>query len=243
MDELRGKIAIVTGAGNGIGLATARLFAAEGAKVIGIDFDGAALLKGCSSFAAVSRVMDVSQEKQWEDLGAWIGEECGRLDVLANVAGIVSGEHIEDASSEIWDCVMGVNAKGCYLGMKMAVPFMKEAGGGAIVNISSIAGLIGSGGGTAYHASKSAIRALTKRVATHYGFEQIRANTIYPGWIETNMTQNARPAKVAEYAARQALPYFGRPEDIAQAALFLVSDRSRFITGADLVVDGGFTVN
>ncbi len=243
MKSLKGKIALVTGAANGIGKAIVELFYQEGANVIAVDIMEKELYSYCYSNNYNCMKLDVSKEEDWIKVINAIHQKYGQLDILVNNAGIVSGEKVADGTVEIWDQVMDVNAKGTYLGMKYVIPLMQKAGSGSIVNISSIAALIGTGGGTTYHASKGAIRAMSKRVATHYGQDNIRVNSIYPGWIETNMTKNPRKEKKEDFEKRQVLPYFGQPQDIAEGVLFLSSDKSRFITGAELVVDGGYTID
>jgi len=243
LGDLSEKIVLVTGAANGVGKVIVDLFKREGAIVIASDVQFEELQEHCRSVADHCLSLDVSCEKDWLYVEKIIDDTYGRLDVLVNNAGIVSGEQVAEGTIEVWNKVMNVNGLGSYLGMKMAISLMKKNGCGSIVNISSIVALIGTGGGTTYHASKGAIRAMSKRVATHYGKDKIRVNTIFPGWIETNMTKDARSEKVADFKNRQALPYFGKPEDVAEAALFLACDKSKFVTGAELIVDGGYTIN
>jgi cyclopentanol dehydrogenase len=165
------------------------------------------------------------------------------LDILVNNAAIWRSGHVADTSSDQWDQVLEINAKGVFLGTKAAIPEMRKAGGGSIVNISSTAGLVGSRTSTAYSASKGAVRLLTKSTAVQYGAERIRANSIHPGPIDTPMGDQVWPDASSREEAidRTVLKRLGTPEDIANGALFLASDESSFMTGSELVIDGGLT--
>ena len=166
------------------------------------------------------------------------------MDILVNNAGIIVQSTIEDMTVELWDKVMDVNAKGVFLGTKTAIPHMKEAGGGSIVNISSISGIVGQDNVNAgYNASKGAVRIFTKAAAVQYAKENIRVNSIHPGPIATPMTAEGRadPERVALTAERTPLGRYGEPEEVANAVLFLASDEASYVTGSEIVVDGGYT--
>ena len=170
-------------------------------------------------------------------------ETYGKLDILVNNAGIVLRKGVEETSSDEWDRVQEVNSKGVFLGTKAAIPAMREAGGGSIVNISSIAGLIGSSYTTAYTASKGAVRLLTKSTAVQYGPEGIRCNSVHPGIIETDMTKDMISTSEgrALQLARTPLGIIANSQDVALGVLYLASDESRYVTGSELVIDGGIT--
>ena len=165
------------------------------------------------------------------------------MDILVNNAGIWRRGHVLETSSDQWDDIMDVNAKGVFLGTKAAIPEMRKAGGGSIVNISSTAGLVGSKTSAAYSASKGAVRIFTKSTAVQYAAEGIRANSIHPGPIDTDMGDQVWPDAASKSASvtRTALNRMGTPEDIAYGALYLASDESSFVTGSELVIDGGVT--
>ena len=187
--------------------------------------------------------LDVSSEADWQDAIAAAVSAYGKLDVLVNNAAIWRGGHVLETDGEQWDAVLDINAKGAFLGTKLAIPEMRRAGGGSIVNISSTAGLVGSRTSTAYSASKGAVRLFTKSTAVQYGAEGIRANSIHPGPIDTAMGDQVWPdaGSREETIERTVLKRIGKPEDIANGALFLASDESSFMTGAELVIDGGLT--
>ena len=187
--------------------------------------------------------LDVSSENDWQQAVEATVSAYGRLDVLVNNAAIWRGGHVLETSGEQWDTIMDINAKGVFLGTKLAIPEMRKAGGGSIVNISSTAGLVGSRTSTAYSASKGAVRLFTKSTAVQYGAENIRANSIHPGPIDTSMGDQVWPdaSRREETIERTVLKRIGTPEDIANGALFLASDDSSFMTGAELVIDGGVT--
>jgi len=250
MDEKR---AIVTGAASGLGRATVQRLVEEGAKVLATDVnveDGrslAAKLGDACSFAT----HDVSSEPDWRDVVKKAEEQLGGLDVLVNNAGIVTLATVEDTSLEDWHRVLRVNLDGVFLGCKHAIPLMAASGGGSIVNLSSIAAMEGTPAFAAYAASKGGVRSLTKTVAVHCAKrgQAIRCNSVHPGGIDTPMTQ-ALPAAMAEAApiASEALAAsglgqvtLGAPDDVANLVLFLASDESRHMTGAELVLDGGQT--
>ena len=246
--RLEGKVALISGGARGMGAAEARLFASEGAKVVIGD-----LLEdeGRQTEAQINEAggeclfirLDVTSESNWQDVVATTVARFGKLDILVNNAGIFRTERVEDTSEQSWDQVMDVNAKGVFLGTKAAIPEMRKVGGGSIVNISSIAGLVGSPYSSAYNASKGAVRLLTKSTAIQYAREGIRANSVHPGVIETEMTREV----VNDEAFRQfrlvtnPIPRLGQPEDVAYGVLFLASDESSFMTGSELVIDGGWT--
>jgi 3(or 17)beta-hydroxysteroid dehydrogenase len=250
MNRVQDKVALITGGASGIGLATAALFAAEGARVVIGDLDraagerAAAALGGSGAFEA----LDVTDEAQWIAATDATVREHGRLDILVNNAGVALSQDFETTTLDDWRRLMAVNLDGVFLGCKHAVRVMK-ASGGAIVNLSSVAGLIGDPRLAAYCASKGGVRLLTKSVALHcarrgYG---IRCNSVHPSFVETpmldGMLARARdPAKArAGYAAAAPLGRIAQPNDVAQMILFLASDESAFATGAEFVVDGGLT--
>ncbi len=247
--RLEGKVAIISGGARGMGAAEAKLFAREGAKVIVCD-----VLEdeGRQTEAEINEVggdavfvkLDVTSQDEWENAVNTAIERFGKLDILVNNAGIIVQSTIEDMTVELWDKVMDVNAKGVFLGTKTAIPHMKEAGGGSIVNISSISGIVGQDNVNAgYNASKGAVRIFTKAAAVQYAKENIRVNSIHPGPIATPMTAEGRadPERVALTAERTPLGRYGEPEEVANAVLFLASDEASYVTGSEIVVDGGYT--
>lgn len=247
--RLEGKVAIISGGARGMGAAEAKLFAREGAKVIICDV---LENEGRQTEAEINEVggdavfvkLDVTSQDEWENAVNTAIERFGKLDILVNNAGIIVQSTIEDMTVELWDKVMDVNAKGVFLGTKTAIPHMKEAGGGSIVNISSISGIVGQDNVNAgYNASKGAVRIFTKAAAVQYAKENIRVNSIHPGPIATPMTAEGRadPERVALTAERTPLGRYGEPEEVANAVLFLASDEASYVTGSEIVVDGGYT--
>ena len=246
--RLENKVALISGGARGMGAAEARLFASEGAKVVIGDVLEE---EGRQTEAQINEAggeclfmrLDVTSESNWRDVVAATVARFGKLDILVSNAGIFRTERVEDTSELSWDQVMDVNAKGVFLGIKAAIPEMRKVGGGSIINISSIAGLVGSPYSSAYNASKGAVRLLTKSTAIQYAKDGIRANSVHPGVIETEMTRDV----VNDEAFRQfrlvtnPIPRLGQPEDVAYGVLFLASDESSFMTGSELVIDGGWT--
>jgi NAD(P)-dependent dehydrogenase (short-subunit alcohol dehydrogenase family) len=255
--RLAGKTAIVTGGGSGIGQATAQLFAAEGARVAILDLNshkGAVTIQTIQDTGgeAIFIQSDMSVSPDVAAAVAQTVDTFSRLDILVNVVG-VSGRRWGDGpaaecSEEAWDKVMALNLKSVFLGCKYAIPAMLKAGGGVIVNLSSVLGLVGGDADFATHAyaaSKGGIISLTRAIAAYYATQRIRANVICPGLIATPMSRRVQsdPAILARLAELQPLTGdFGRPADVAQAALYLASEQSAFVTGAVLTVDGGWTV-
>ena len=249
--RLSGKVAIVTGGASGIGCATCRLFGREDATVLVADIEetgGRAVaddVVGRGGRAAFLR-LDVTREHDWRSAVDHALREHGRLDVLVNNAGRgglparVTAEHVALDDCEL---IMAANATSVMLGTKHAIPAMRRTGGGSIVNVVSIYAMVGSRSGTSYHASKGAARALTRATAIQYASEGIRINAVFPGFVETGMTAefHARPGVREERVALTPLGRVGEPEDIAPGILYLASDDARFVTGAELVIDGGMT--
>ncbi|HIN35056.1 MAG TPA: glucose 1-dehydrogenase [Dehalococcoidia bacterium] len=246
--RLKGKVALITGAARGQGAAEARLFAQEGAKVILADVtdqEGIAVAAEIAEAGgdAIYVHLDVANEDEWYAAIQSGVAAFGKLDILVNNAGIWRRGHVMETSSEQWDDIMDVNAKGVFLGTKAAIPEMRKAGGGSIVNISSTAGLVGSKTSAAYSASKGAVRIFSKSTAVQYASEGIRANSIHPGPIDTDMGDQVWPDVTSREASisRTALARIGTANDIAYGALYLASDESSFVTGSELVIDGGVT--
>jgi len=246
--RLQGKVALITGAARGQGAEEARMFAKEGAKVVLADVTDQ---EGIAVAAEIAEAggdafyvhLDVTNEDEWTAAVQSAVAAFGKLDILVNNAGIWRRGHVLETSSEQWDEIMDVNAKGVFLGTKAAIPEMRKAGGGSIVNISSTAGLVGSKTSAAYSASKGAVRIFTKSTAVQYAAEGIRANSIHPGPIDTDMGDQVWPdaASKAASVTRTALNRMGTATDIAYGALYLASDESSFVTGSELVIDGGVT--
>ncbi len=247
--RLENKVALISGGARGQGEVEAKLFAREGAKVVIGDIledEGRRVQAEINELGGecVFVTLDVTKEEDWERAVATAADQFGKLDILVNNAGIFKLGLVEETSPELWDEIMDINSKGVFLGTKHAIPEMRKAGGGSIVNISSVAGLIGTQYSAAYGASKGSVRLLTKATATTYAKEGIRANSVHPGVIETPMTapnllndDEARERSIA----RHPLGRVGQPEDVAYGVLFLASDESSFMTGSELVIDGGLT--
>jgi len=248
MKRLENKVAIVTGAARGMGREEVRLFAREGAKVVVADIienEAEEVAKEIinNGGEAMHFKLDVSKAENWKKMVEEISKKWGKIDVLVNNAGILSMTGIEDTSEEEWDKVMSINAKSNFLGIKYVLPVMKQSPKGSIINISSIYGLIGSGAAVAYHASKGAVRLLTKTVAAELAKYNIRVNSIHPGVIRTSMTDELLkdPANAKGLLGTTVLGRPAEPIEVANGALFLASDESSFMTGSELVIDGGYT--
>jgi 3(or 17)beta-hydroxysteroid dehydrogenase len=251
MGRVEGKVAIVTGAASGLGRAAATLLARDGASVVLADLNeaaGAELARALGPPACFLR-HDVRDEASWQRLVTETLSRFGRLDVLVNNAGIVVLATIEDTTLAQWQAVQAVNSDGVFLGCKHAIPAMRRGGSGSIVNVSSTAALVGTPAFAAYAASKGAVRALSRTVAVHCAQRgyAIRCNSIHPGGIETPMTQ-ALPALAAdatpltvEALTKQSPGRMGKPEDVAELVLYLASDASELVNGAEIAIDGGLT--
>jgi len=253
MGRVAGKVALVTGAGMGLGRAASLLLASEGAKVVVSDIDDragretAGLIAGKGGESLFMH-HDVSKPEDWPPVMAAVEEGFGRLDVMVNNAGIAVAKTIEETTLEDWRRTMAVNLDGVFLGCQHAIKLMKRGGGGSIVNLSSIDGIVGEADLAAYCASKGAVRTLTKAVAVHcaqagYG---IRCNSIHPGYIWTPQTETylrdlgRLEEEKAKALSRHPIGFLGEPSDIAYMVLYLASDESRFVTGSEMVVDGGY---
>ena len=255
--RLNGKVAIITGGASGIGEATGRLFASHGATVVLCDLQDELGIKVAGEILATGgtaeyRHLDVTHESEWMALVEAVEGKCGRIDALCSVAGIGRGVdtstsqgarmELPSLSLDSWNQVMAVNSTGVFLGTKAVHTAMKRAGSGSIVNISSICGIVGSFGNAAYNASKGAVRIFTKSAALQYAKDQIRVNSVHPGFVETPL---AAPGLVGNpgKARMDATPLgrFGKPSDIAFGCLYLASDETAWMTGSELVIDGGMT--
>jgi 3(or 17)beta-hydroxysteroid dehydrogenase len=247
--RLDDKVALITGAASGMGASMARIFARERAKVVVadvLDEEGRRVVADITQAngAAIFRHLDVTSEAEWKATIDATLAEFGKLDILVNDAGL-SGSAVEDLfDTAAWDLLMSVNARGVFLGMKFAIPIMKAAGGGSIVNISSISGITGQHRiHVAYNASKGAVRTLTKAAAVQHGADNIRVNSVHPGLMPPmrSSKRTADPEVRAEMLRQVPMGRAGRPEQVANAAaLFLASDEASYITGAELYVDGGY---
>jgi 3(or 17)beta-hydroxysteroid dehydrogenase len=251
MGRVDHKVALVTGAASGIGFATAGLLADEGAKVVPTDLDesrASAVMAALGQHARFHE-LDVTREADWIAVTDAVVSEFGRLDILVNCAGVSLLKDIEATTLDEWRSLMAVNLDGTFLGCKHAMRVMKDCGGGSIVNMSSVAGLVGAANLAAYSASKGGVRLLTKSVALHCARKgyNIRCNSVHPSFVETPMPQSmlvaARdPRKLeANYAKAAPLGRLAKPIEVARTILFLASDEASFTTGAEVVVDGGLT--
>ncbi len=234
--RLAGKVAIVTGAASGIGHAIATMFAEQGATVYAAD-----IAEGTFDKKIQTAKLDVSKEEQWKDLLARVKKEQGKLQVLVNNAGIVGTyDPIDTVSMDDYNRIIAINQTGVFLGMRHCAPLMKEGGAGSIINISSIWGLVGAPGVSPYQASKGAVTVMTKNAAMTFA-PAIRANSIHPGIIWTPLIERQDPAISQALVDVTPLKRMGQPKEIAYAALFLASDEASYVTGTQLVVDGGYT--
>lgn len=249
--RLDGKVALITGASGGIGAATARLFAREGARLIVTDIRRNRLTALTVEIAEetgaeiVSACLDVSSAGQWDEVITTVRERFGALHVLVNVAGLLDWPGIEDTREDRWNRIIDVNQKGTWLGMKAAMPLLRATGNASVINTSSVLGLVGSGAAAAYQASKGAIRLLSKTAAVEYARQGVRVNSLHPGVIATPMIQDLLDEQGDQQPdiVRTPMRRAGHPDEIASAALFLAADESSYVTGTELVVDGGLTAH
>ena len=249
MSRLAGKVALISGGARGQGAVEARMFVGEGAAVVlgdVLDDEGKkveAEIRAQGGRATYVH-LNVTSEADWRAAVATAVQTYGKLDVLVNNAGILFRAKIEETTEADWDRIMAVNVKGVFLGTKCAIPAMRAAGGGSIINISSTAGLVGSPGGTAaYTATKGAVRLFTKSTAIQHARDKIRCNSVHPGPIATDMIKDTLENKAAWEARLRRLPMgrVGTPEEVAYGVLYLASDESSYVTGSELVIDGGTT--
>ena len=251
MGRLEGKVALISGGAKGMGEIEARMFAEEGASLVIADILddrgknlASEISEISSSGGCVYVHLDVRNMSEWNTVVETAIKTFGKLDILVNNAGVTSRMMLLDTPEEDWDRVLDINSKGTFLGIKATVPAMREAGGGSIVNISSQMGLVGGDfSSPQYQASKGAVRLLTKSVAVQYAAENIRCNSVHPAPIETDMTAGMRAdkEKFADMIRRIPMGRYGKPEEVAYAVIYLASDESSFVTGSEVVVDGGWT--
>jgi len=262
MGRVKDKVAIVTGAAGVLGKAQALLLAREGARIVATDINEAGVEELAQEISgqggeAISLKHDVASEEGWAEVAGQTLDRFGRLDILVNNAGVLINKAIEEMSLADWRGVMAVNLDGVFLGTKHAIGAMKKSGGGSIVNISSVAGLVGMGGGSsAYSASKGGVRIFTKAAALQCGKlghnYNIRVNSVHPAFVLTPLmdslfhSEAAKTGRTYEEVKKiredwTMVGRLGRPEDVAYAVLYLASDESSFVTGTELVIDGGFT--
>ena len=262
--RLQGKVAIVTGGASGIGAETGRVFAAHGASVVLCDLQddlGRMVAHEIADGGGVAeyRALDVTDEGQWIALAAYVERKYGKIDVLGNIAGVsgrpagmtvqavgvMTGVALTEMPLELWNRIMEVNSTGVFLGVKSVIPAMQRAGGGSIVNISSICGIVGSFANAAYHASKGAVRIFSKAAAIQYAKDRIRVNSVHPGFVDTPMARPGLLGNESGKARMDATPLgrFGKPIDIAMGCLYLASDEAAWVTGSELIIDGGMTAN
>ena len=246
MGRLSGKVALISGGARGQGEAEAKLFSSEGAKVVLgdiLDSEGLAVTSEIneSGGEALYVHLDVTSKDDWGSAVKQTLENFGGLDILVNNAGISQRKLVHETTVDEWDRVQDINSKGVFLGTKAVIPAMRAAGGGSIVNISSIAGIVGLTSSASYSASKGAVRLLTKSTAVQYGPERIRCNSVHPGFIDTEMNRAWLEDEEirAERLKMTPLNMFANSHDVALAVLYLSSDESRYVTGAELVIDGG----
>ncbi|RAS77242.1 SDR family NAD(P)-dependent oxidoreductase [Priestia endophytica] len=251
MRRLSGKVALITGAGNGLGAATAKLLAEEGAKVIATDIAYESVEKiveeinKLSKESAIALKHDVSSKKEWLTVVEEGVKTFGPITVLVNNAGILATTKYDQLTYEKWQKAMDINAWGQFVGMQTVIPHMKEAGVGSIINVASIAAVNSSGGLTAYTASKGAVDAMSRAAAVELGEFNIRVNAVVPGTIQTQMLEEAFPTKEIKEAsiASQPLKRMGRPIDVAHLVAYLASDESYFTSGTSQLIDGALNVD
>ncbi|MHB8625340.1 MAG: SDR family NAD(P)-dependent oxidoreductase [Aggregatilineales bacterium] len=253
MERLSGKVAIITGAASGMGLAAAQLFAKEGAKVVATDIEFDVLVNELKAITdgggdAIALKQDVASPESWKQVVDQAIAKYGKIDILVNNAGIFVPKGILQEDLEGWNRLMSINCTGVWLGMKAVIPHMQQNGKGSIINCSSIAGLMGGdadAGGAAYSASKGAVRSMTKHAAQWFAKDNIRVNSVHPGAIFTGIAKGLGIPTHEELSKIMAgnaplPPYAGEPLDIAYAYLYLASDEAKFVTGEELVIDGGW---
>jgi NAD(P)-dependent dehydrogenase (short-subunit alcohol dehydrogenase family) len=254
MDRVKGKVAIVTGGAGGLGKAQSLLLAKEGAKVVVTDTNEAQGKRVVEEInkqggKAIFIRHDVTSEIEWDRVIRETLERFGKLDILVNNAGVMLWKRIEETSLNEWRWLMSINLDGVFLGTKYAMGAMKKSGGGSIINISSAAGIVGTLDTSAYHASKGGVRIFTKAAAlecSKAGYDyNIRVNSVHPGVTKTPMVEELfkDEDKMRTALSWHPIGYFGEPEDVAYGVLYLASDESKFVTGAELVIDGGWTAH
>lgn len=253
MDRLKGKVAVVTGGALGLGRATALRMAEEGAAVAVCDIllsEANALVDELAGrgFEACCWQLDVSREADVERVLGEVAARFDRIDILVNNAGVAGANKPTDQLTEAeWDFVQGINVKGVFFGVKHVIPHLRRAGGGSIINLSSIYGLVSAPDVPPYHASKGAVRLMTKRDALLYAAEKIRVNSVHPGFIWTPMVEGFVRDQGDDAAARSSLDalhplgHMGDPDDVAWGCVYLASNEAKFVTGTELVIDGGYT--
>ena len=249
MGRLDNKVVLISGGARGQGAFEAKMFTREGAKVVFgdiLDEEGKGVEREIIGMGGQATYvhLDVTKEEDWNSAVALTESQYGKLDVLVNNAGVTIGKRgIEDTTVGDWDHIMEVNVKGVFLGTKYAIPAMRRAGGGSIVNISSTAGIVAIGRSAAYNATKGAVRVFTKATAIQHAKDKIRCNSVHPGPIDTPFLQGLtdNPVLLAERLKRVPLGRIGIPEDVAYGVLYLASDESSYVTGSELVIDGGST--
>lgn len=250
MGRLDDKVAIITGAASGMGLAAVELFAKEGAKVVATDIAVEQLEKAVSTLKGdiITFALDVSSEQQWKDISEQAKEAFGKIDILINNAGVSVHKGLLDEDLEGWNRAISLNLTSVFLGMKTVIPYMQENNKGSIVNCVSLAAIIGSAdsGAAAYAASKGGVRSLSKHAAINYAKDNIRVNSIYPGAILTGAAQKYGVTSQEQLGKAftniiPLPPHAGEAIDIANGYLYLASDESKFVTGEELIIDGGWS--